>query len=51
VLKRLILRGPSRRDGVSTWRIADLCDLAERRFGVRYAESGMLRLVHALGVA
>src|SRR3954471_7246576 len=45
-LKALILRGPRlERDGCVAWRIRDLCALAERRFGVRYGESGMARLM------
>jgi transposase len=31
------------------WRLADLCALVERRFGVRYQERGMGKLVRALG--
>lgn len=31
------------------WRLVDLCALVERRFGVRYQERGMGRLVAALG--
>ena len=37
------------RDGVARWRLADLCALVERRFGVRYQERGMGKLVRALG--
>ena len=37
------------RDGVVRWRLADLCALVERRFGVRYQERGMGKLVRALG--
>jgi transposase len=48
-LKAIVLRGPDpERDGVSAWRIADLCRIAEERFGVAYREGGMLRLVKAL---
>jgi transposase len=51
-LKALILRGPKlERDGCVAWRIRDLCGLVERRFGVRYGESGMLRLVKRLDLA
>ena len=47
--KAVVLRGPDpERDGVSAWRIADLCRIAEERFGVAYREGGMLRLVKAL---
>jgi transposase len=37
------------RDGVVRWRLADLCVLVERRFGIRYQERGMGKLVRALG--
>ena len=36
-------------DGVMRWRLIDLCLLVERRFGVRYQERGMGKLVRALG--
>jgi transposase len=50
--KALILRGPDpERDGVSAWRVIDLCRLAEQRFGVVYREGGMLRLVKSLGLS
>jgi len=48
-LKAIVLRGPDpERDGVSSWRIVDLCRISEERFGVVYRESGMLRLIKAL---
>ena len=51
-LKTLVLRGPRLgRDGCVAWRIRDLCGLVERRFGVRYGESGMLRLVRRLDLS
>jgi transposase len=51
-LKAIVLRGPdSDRDGVSAWRIIDLCRIAEERFGVTYREGGMRRLVKALGLS
>jgi len=50
--KAVVLRGPDReRDGVSSWRIVDLCRVAEERFGVSYRESGMLRLVKSLDLS
>jgi transposase len=50
--KAVVLRGPDReRDGVSSWRIVDLCRVAEERFGVSYGESGMLRLVKSLDLS
>ncbi len=51
-LRALILRGPDpKRDGCREWRIADLCRAVEERFGVAYAETGMLRLVKGLGLS
>jgi len=51
-LKAIVLRGPDPEcDGVSTWRIIDLCRIAEERFGVVYREGGMRRLVKALGLS
>ncbi len=47
-----MLRGPDpERDGVSAWRIVDLCRIAEERFGIRYREGGMRRLVKALDLS
>ena len=51
-LKGLILRGPKlERDGCVAWRARDLCALVEARFGVRYRESGMLRLLKGLDLS
>lgn len=56
-LKAIVLRGPDpERDGVSTWRIVDLCRIAgstytSNRFGIRYREGGMRRLVKALDLS
>lgn len=51
-LKALILRGPDpKRDGCWEWRIADLRRIAHERFGVAYAETGMLRLVKSLNLS
>jgi len=51
-LRAMILRGPdSERDGVSSWRIVDLCRLAEQHLGVTYRPSGMLRLVRSLDLS
>ena len=51
-LKALVLKGPKLgRDGCAAWRVRDLCALVERRFGVRYGESGMLRLVKRLDLS
>ncbi len=51
-LKAMILSGPCpEKDGVSRWRIKDLCRIAEERFGVSYRPSGMLRLVKGLNLS
>ena len=51
-LKALVLKGPKlERDGCAAWRVRDLCAPVERRFGVRYGESGMLRLVRRLDLS
>jgi len=51
-LKAIILKGPKlKRDDCVAWRARDLCDVVERRFGVRYAENGMLRLLKGLDLS
>jgi transposase len=51
-LKAIVLRGPDpERDGLSSWRIVDLCRIAEERFGVVYRKGGMLRLVKSLNLS
>jgi transposase len=51
-LKAIILKGPKlERDGCVAWRARDLCALVERRFGVRYGESGMVRLLKGLDLS
>ena len=51
-LKALVLKGPKlERDGCVAWRARDLCDVVERRFGVRYREAGMLRLLKGLDLS
>jgi len=51
-LKALVLRGPDlKKDGCVAWRARDLCDVVERRFGVRYREAGMLRLLKGLDLS
>src|SRR5687768_5197935 len=51
-LKAWVLRGPDAdRDGVSAWRLVDICDHAERAYGVRYSEWGMSRLLKRLGLS
>jgi transposase len=51
-LKAWILRGPDpEKDGVSAWRLVDICAHAERAYGVRYSEWGMSRLLRRLGLS
>jgi transposase len=51
-LKAVVLAGPDReRDGIVTWRIEDIRDLAERRYGARYSVSGMHRLLKSLDLS
>ena len=51
-LKAWVLRGPDPdREGVSAWRLIDVCDHAERAYGVRYGEWGMSRLLRRLGLS
>ena len=51
-LKALVLRGPSlERDGCVAWRARDLRALVERRFGVRYGETGILKLLKGLDLS
>ena len=51
-LKAWVLRGPNpERDGVSAWRLVDICAHAEQAYGVRYSEWGMSRLLKRLGLS
>ena len=51
-LKAHILRGPEpERDGVSAWRLADLCEHVERTFGVHYSEWGLSCLLKRLNLS
>ena len=51
-LKAMVLRGPDlERDGCVAWRARDLGALVEARFGVRYGESGMLKLLKGLDLS
>ena len=51
-LKALVLKRPElERDGCVAWRARDLRGLVERRFGVRYSESGVRRLLHGLDLS
>jgi transposase len=51
-LKAWVLRGPDpERDGVSAWRLVDVCAYAEEAYGVRYSGWGMSRLLKRLGLS
>ncbi len=51
-LKAWVLRGPDpERDGVSAWRLVDVCAYAEEAYGVRYSGRGMSRLLQRLGLS
>lgn len=52
VLRGLVLRGPDPdRDGVSAWRLVDICRLCRERFGVTYSVSGMFDLLKGLDLS
>ena len=52
VLKAIVLQGPAPEvDGISTWRLVDLCRIVRERFGVTYGETGMGRLVRGLDLS
>jgi transposase len=51
-LKAHILRGPEpERDGVSAWRLADLCEYVERTYGVSYSQWGLSCLLKRLDLS
>jgi len=51
-LAAIVEAGPDpETDGVVRWRRIDLCDVIERRFGVRVAERTMGAILHRLGFA
>ena len=51
-LKAWVLRGPDpERDGVSAWRLVDVCAHTEEAYGVRYSGWGMSRLLRRLGLS
>jgi transposase len=51
-LKAIVLRGPDPEvDGVSTWRLIDLCRIVRERFGASYDESGLGKLLHRLDLS
>lgn len=51
-LRAWVLRGPDPgRDGVSAWRLANVCAHAEEAYGVHYSGWGMPRLLRRLGLS
>ena len=51
-LKAHILRGPEpERDGVSAWRLIDLCEHVEQTYGVSYSEWGLSCLLKRLNLS
>ena len=51
-LKAHILRGPEpERDGVSAWRLVDLCEHVEQTYGVHYSEWGLSCLLKRLNLS
>lgn len=51
-LKALVLRGPDpEKDGVSAFRVIDICRICEERFGVIYSETGMLQVLKGLDLS
>lgn len=51
-LKAIVLQGPDpEREGLSSYRLADICDIVAERFGVRYCEPGMSRLLRRLNLS
>ena len=51
-LKAHILRGPEpERDGVSAWRLVDLCDYVEQTYGISYSPWGLSRVLKRLGLS
>ena len=51
-LKAVVLAGPDPTvDKIARWRIVDLCQWVEERWGVSYSETGMLRVLWALDLS
>ena len=51
-LKAWVLRGPDpERDGVSAWRLVDICAHAGKAYGARYSGWGMACLLKRLGLS
>ena len=52
VLRTMVLRGPDPdRDGVSAWRLVDICRLCDDRYDVTYSVSGMFDLLKGLDLS
>jgi len=52
VFRGIVLRDPdTEREGISSWTAKDLCRVVEARLGITYRESGMLKLLHSLGLS
>lgn len=52
MLKAMVLTGPDPEvDGMSAWRITDICRLVEQRFDVTYSVGGMGRRLRALDLS
>src|SRR3954463_1291717 len=51
-LKAIVLQGPDPGlDGVSSWRLVDLCRIVQERFGATYSEGGMGKLMRSLDLS
>lgn len=51
-LRQVVLDGPDvEGSGLSAWTLAELCREVEARWGVRYHEAHMSKLVHGLGLS
>lgn len=51
-LKAHVLRGPQpEQDGVSAWRLVDLCAHVEQTYGVSYSQWGLSRLLKRLDLS
>ncbi len=51
-LKAIVLNGPDpEKDGISNYRLKDICRIVEERFGYRYCEPGMSRLLRRLNLS
>lgn len=51
-LRAIVLRGPDPdKDGVSSFRVVDLCRIVEERFGIAFSQSGMRRMLKSLDLS